>query len=82
MKRRGWQVSASPKVIRREWVNKRTGQIDMVPEGITPGWNFNPGQTRQENLDKLIAGKLKAADPRVAEVARRDLDEYRKRAGR
>jgi len=28
----------------REWINKRTGAIEHIPEGIDPGWDTNPGQ--------------------------------------
>lgn len=78
--RRGLTVSLSPKVVRKEWVNKRTGVIEKVPVGIDPGWGHNPGMHRKESLDKFMTGKLKAADPMVAEVAKRDLDDYRNRA--
>jgi uncharacterized protein with gpF-like domain len=33
----------SPKV---RWVNKKTGKVEMIPEGIDPGWNYNPGKNR------------------------------------
>ncbi|MDH5525210.1 MAG: phage minor head protein [Desulfobulbaceae bacterium] len=80
MKRRGLKVADSPKVTRREWINKRTGVVEKVPMGIDPGWDYNPGKTRKQNLDKFMAGKLKAADPIMAEVARKDLEDYRRRA--
>ena len=82
LRKRGLQVSPSPKVVKKEWINKRTGAIEKVPVGIDPGWDHNPGKHRQESLDKLMAGKLKAADPMVAETARRDLEDYRKKAKR
>lgn len=50
----------------------------MVPEGIDPGWNTNPGKNRRENLDKYMRGKLAEADPKIAEAARKDLAEYQK----
>lgn len=44
MGKRGWTVSEPPPDEMREWVNKRTGEIDLVPKGVDPGWNYNPGK--------------------------------------
>lgn len=33
----------APPIKRREWTNKRTGEVMQVPEGIDPGWAYNPG---------------------------------------
>ena len=30
-----------------QWTNKRTGETSMVPRGIDPGWDYNPGKVRQ-----------------------------------
>jgi hypothetical protein len=27
-----------------EWTDKRTGEIHTVPQGIDPGWAYNPGE--------------------------------------
>jgi uncharacterized protein with gpF-like domain len=77
MAKKGWEQSGNPLVRRKTWVNERTGKTTLVPEGIDPGWDTNPGQTRQQNLQSLLDGKLKTADPQVAETARRDLETYR-----
>lgn len=73
MDKKGWTVSEPPPDEMREWVNKRTGEIDLVPKGVDPGWNFNPGKERRENIDKLLTGKLEEADPSIAQVAIRDM---------
>ena len=73
MDRRGWQVSDAPQVKHRQWVNTRTGEIELVPEGIDPGWDTNPGLTRLESVNNLLVGKLETADPVVAQTALRDL---------
>lgn len=78
MKRRNWHVSSDPVVKMTAWENKRTGKTEMVPEGIDPGWDTNPGKNRRENLDKYMRGKLAEADPKIAEAARKDLAEYQK----
>ncbi len=38
--------TTAPKVKTRTMVNKRTGESEQVPEGIDPGWNYNPGINR------------------------------------
>ncbi|MER8946105.1 phage minor head protein [Mesorhizobium sp. M0959] len=30
--------------VMRSFVNKRTGEVTMVPDGIDPGWAYNPGK--------------------------------------
>ncbi|HBQ8816117.1 TPA: hypothetical protein OEL94_001291 [Klebsiella pneumoniae] len=47
----------APPVRRVKWVNKRTGEEEMVPEGIDPGWDYNPGMRRQAELDRQLAVK-------------------------
>ena len=72
-KRRDWKIGPAPKGKKRKWLNKRTGKTQLVPEGIDPGWDTNPGLIRKGNQDRLMAGKLEAADPLVAQVAIRDV---------
>lgn len=33
-----------PAVTLQPWTNKRTGEVRQVPEGIDPGWDYNPGK--------------------------------------
>ena len=35
----------APKEGTYEWVNPKTGEIMTVPNGIDPGWAYNPGKT-------------------------------------
>lgn len=45
----------------REFVNRRTGEVTRVPEGIDPGWDYNPGQVaRQAHAETLLAERLRA----------------------
>jgi len=66
-------VGTAPVVPTRTWRNSRTGEVLQVPEGIDPAWNCNPGKNRQQNLDRALAGKLKAMPADLAEVAIRDM---------
>lgn len=44
-----------PELVMRKYVNKRTGEVTEVPEGIDPGWAYNPGQA---SYDAIIAAEL------------------------
>lgn len=48
------QAPASPT---REYINPRTGEFSRVPEGIDPGWAYNPGASRTELLGQQLAAK-------------------------
>lgn len=39
-------ITKAPAVKQIPWENKRTGTVEMVPEGIDPGWDGNPGKDR------------------------------------
>lgn len=41
----------------KQWVNKRTGEVETLPEGIEPGWNYNPGKAREQALNADLAKK-------------------------
>ena len=55
-KRRGGPHSPPP-IRHRRWKNKRTGQTELVPRGIDPGWDTNPGKVRMAGPQKVIAEK-------------------------
>ena len=45
----------APKVSLVEWTNKRTGEIQQIPKGIDPGWDYNLGEGRLAHLEKVLA---------------------------
>lgn len=45
-----------------KWLNKRTGEEELVPEGIDPGWNYNPGISRSAALERQLQAKQQAFD--------------------
>ncbi len=61
----------APEVTTREYVNPRTGEVTQIPVGIDPGFAYNPGVARQQALQEVLAGKLRGAEPALAEAARR-----------
>ena len=37
--------TTAPEITYYDWVNKKTGEVLKVPNGIDPGWDHNPGET-------------------------------------
>lgn len=54
-------VSPDPEIAWKEFRNKRTGEITMVPEGIDPGWHTNPGKARAKTLVSALSQRLEQA---------------------
>jgi SPP1 gp7 family putative phage head morphogenesis protein len=54
----------------RNFVNKRTGEIVRVPDGIDPGWAYNPGRAGYEaRVNKAVAEKIADAPPELIAAA-------------
>jgi hypothetical protein len=71
----------APPVEMRAWRNRRTGETEMVPVGIDPGWQHNPGVMRDRTLSRNLAGALdrmpeEARRRAVQDLARHPLTEY------
>lgn len=54
---RGLKVGESPEVPQYNYVNKRTGEIQKIPRGVDPAFNYPPGG-RLDNLPKFITDKI------------------------
>ncbi len=50
-------VTARPSRAREPWENKLTGKIEMVPKGIDPGWDYNPGKSSERRKKSIAAGQ-------------------------
>ena len=63
--RTGWAKSKRPKVKTHKWKNKRTGETLEIPDGIDPGFGYNPGNAaaRRADLERLLSERLKSAFP-------------------
>ncbi len=57
----------------RDFVNKVTGEVSRVPNGIDAGWNNNPGKFRMKTAADLLAGKIDAMDETARRIAVADL---------
>lgn len=57
LERRGIEVSQAPIVPKYKYTNKRTGEVQDIPKGVDPAFNYPPGG-RQENLNKMLEEKI------------------------
>ena len=48
----------APVVNSKPWINKRTGESFMVPDGIDPGWQTNPGINRMRTIMRSFGQRL------------------------
>lgn len=48
--RRGLKVTEPQVFPKRQWVNKRTGEIQLIERGIDPGWDYHVGKARHDGL--------------------------------
>ena len=60
MRRRGLEVSEPPEIRTREWTNRLTGETRSVPEGIDPGWDYNPGEAHVRRAHRGFIAKLES----------------------
>ncbi|WFE92295.1 phage minor head protein [Roseibium porphyridii] len=45
----------APPISYRSWTNKRTGEVRQIPDGIDPGWDYNPGAAgHQATMERLL----------------------------
>ncbi|KQI66999.1 hypothetical protein AN189_17880 [Loktanella sp. 3ANDIMAR09] len=66
-------IDDSPEIDTREWLNNRTGETKMVPVGIDPGWDRNPGAMRQAAMMRLLEGRVANLSEPQARAAVRDM---------
>jgi hypothetical protein len=71
----GLQESPSPKVQTFKWRNPRTGKVEVIPQGIDPGFAYNPGQARLDKLKKLAEEKAAAMSADAAKAALKGIEE-------
>ncbi len=55
--------TARPQIQYKDWLNKKTGQIERVPVGMDPGFDWNPGgYGRSAQLASNLVEKAKRSD--------------------
>ena len=64
-------VKTAPDVVMRDWLNARTGQVQSIPTGIDPGFDYNPGiaSAQVQAEQRLVQDKLAALSPPLAQAA-------------
>lgn len=67
MPREGAQIIRPPLGL-RSWTNGTTGESRMVPAGIDPGWDNNPGKVREQMASRRLVDRL----DRMGTEARRE----------
>lgn len=55
-----------PQIVWRKFVNRRTGEVMQLPEGIDRGWQTNSGLSRAKGLTNMLAEDLRKAGPEIA----------------
>lgn len=58
LEQRGLKVGESPEVPKYTYTNKRTGEVQQIPLGVDPGFNY-PRGGRVANLEKMLSDKIK-----------------------
>lgn len=53
----GLQVSESPDEKNYTYINKRTGEVQRIPKGVDPAFNYPPGG-RLNNLPRMLTDKI------------------------
>lgn len=73
LKATGRYLTEAPAINRKEWINKRSGEVHQVPEGIDPSFDTNVGTARQQHIQNLITTKLNSSHSAIATVAAKEL---------
>lgn len=64
-------VKSAPPDALRDWRNPATGAVEKIPDGIDPGFDYNPGTTgRSAAFEAMVQAKLGKLTPAVSEAAR------------
>lgn len=63
----------TPELIERPWRNRRTGETVMLPEGVDPGWDTNPGAERAANVSRFLLDKIEAMPASRQKIAVDDI---------
>ena len=56
--RAGLQVAPEPEQKFVDWTNPGTGMVERIPEGIDPGWAYNPGQAAAAQTQAVAGEKV------------------------
>ena len=74
LERDGLKVSPEPKVNMVDWTDPVTGQSVRIPEGIDPGWAYNPGKDPVGHAFAVARDRAAAMPPELSWKLLADLD--------
>jgi len=69
----GWADAPEPDIPRKTYVNKRTGEVVDIPDGVDPGWHTNPGKVRGDTLRAVLSERLETVPDELRDVALKDM---------
>ncbi|MGL4886561.1 MAG: phage minor head protein [Aeromonas veronii] len=72
LERQGKQVDNAPKVPTRQFINKRTGDIQQVPQGVHPAFHYPPGG-RRAALNRRLTEQLESVTPEIARTSVKEM---------
>ena len=72
-RRLGYDGSPPPELELMPWTNKRTGEQVMVPLGVDPGWDRNPGKLRGMAVGDLVTERVRLMPPARRDAAIADM---------
>lgn len=66
MERKGLKVAdKAPDNGTYEWTNKATGEVQEIPNGIDPGWNYTPGRAPAADRTRIMNGMIAGLPPEL-----------------
>lgn len=68
LERQGKQVDTPPTVPTRAFTNKRTGEVQQVPQGVHPAFHYPPGG-RRAALNRRLTELLEGTAPAIARAS-------------
>lgn len=70
VERNNWQVTETPPPEDpRPWLNKRTGEVSMVPAGVDPGFAYHKGDASGSARRDMAIERLEGTEPAIAREA-------------
>jgi SPP1 gp7 family putative phage head morphogenesis protein len=76
----GLSVSPPAKIEYYQWTNPRTGKVERVAKGAGPGFDFNPGEERYQQLQKIAQQKAAAMDADFSKAAKEGIEVTNRKA--
>lgn len=70
--KQGLKVGPAPDNGSYEWTNKATGEIQTIPHGIDPGWDYTPGRAPKKDRERIMNGMIAGLPPELQAMVREE----------